>query len=285
MPAGVQARWTVRRAQAQADHRRAPSPDRGAACPASSRDRPTSCVRQADQRQRRVGATVGVTVHGAVDPQMIPPAAAGVKAAGLERSTDHVSRTVEGRIRRAALAAVPPLGSTSPSSIRSVVILPAPLGPRNAVTSPGPAEKESASTARTSPNDLESPLDLDAVPAGHQPRSDVVEGSGSALAGRPSSACRSGVSRMALLCTPARFGRICAKPPAGVSLPTRHGSSPRSSSNCSAFHSPTPKPCAASPSLRWSTRSEYRRRLRPLPRSIDAQASGAAATGRTRSLA
>lgn len=33
---------------------------------------------------------------------MIPPAAAGVKAAGLERSTDHVSRTVEGRIRPAA---------------------------------------------------------------------------------------------------------------------------------------------------------------------------------------
>lgn len=38
------------------------------------------------------------------------------------------------------------------------------------------------------------------------------------MAGMPSSACRSGVSRMALLCTPARFGRICAKPP-GWSVP------------------------------------------------------------------
>lgn len=221
MPAGVQpvGRFVEHKHRRITDERRrqteVPHAQRVAA------DRPTSCVRQADQRQRRVGGTVGVTVHGAVDPQMIPPAAAGES---WWPRAQHRPRQPDGR------------------------------GPH-------------------------------AVPAGHQPRSDVVEGSGSALAGRPSSACRSGVSRMALLCTPARFGRICAKPPAGVSLPTRHGSSPRSSSNCSAFHSPTPKPCAASPSLRWSTRSEYRRRLRPLPRSIDAQASGAAATGRTRSLA
>lgn len=102
MPAGVQpvGRFVEHKHRRITDERRrqteVPHAQRVAA------DRPTSCVRQADQRQRRVGATVGVTVHGAVDPQMIPPAAAGVKAAGLERSTDHVSRTVEGRIRRAA---------------------------------------------------------------------------------------------------------------------------------------------------------------------------------------
>lgn len=99
MPAGVQpvGRFVEHKHRRITDERRrqteVPHAQRVAA------DRPTSCVRQADQRQRRVGATVGVTVHGAVDPQMIPPAAAGVKAAGLERSTDHVSRTVEGRMQ------------------------------------------------------------------------------------------------------------------------------------------------------------------------------------------
>ena len=48
--------------------------------------------------------------------------------------------------------AVPPLGATSPSSILSVVVLPAPFGPSSAVTWPGSATALTSSTARRSPN-------------------------------------------------------------------------------------------------------------------------------------
>ena len=53
------------------------------------------------------------------------------------------------------MVAVPDVGRTSPSSIRSVVVLPAPFGPRKPVTRPGATWKERSSTARTGPNDLE----------------------------------------------------------------------------------------------------------------------------------
>jgi hypothetical protein len=50
------------------------------------------------------------------------------------------------------MVAVPASGATSPASIRSVVVFPAPFGPRNPVTSPGAALKLSPSTAVTRPN-------------------------------------------------------------------------------------------------------------------------------------
>src|SRR4051812_7882619 len=52
------------------------------------------------------------------------------------------------------MVAVPESGWTSPSSMRSVVVLPAPLGPRKPVTLPGSTTKLSWSTARTLPNVL-----------------------------------------------------------------------------------------------------------------------------------
>src|SRR5689334_7776210 len=49
------------------------------------------------------------------------------------------------------IVAVPPVGRTRPSTIRSVVVLPAPFGPRKPVTEPGSTVKLSRSTARTFP--------------------------------------------------------------------------------------------------------------------------------------
>ena len=45
------------------------------------------------------------------------------------------------------MVAVPDVGDVSPTTTRMVVDLPAPLGPRNPVTRPGWAEKETWSTA------------------------------------------------------------------------------------------------------------------------------------------
>src|SRR5689334_22512027 len=47
--------------------------------------------------------------------------------------------------------AVPESGCTRPSTMRSVVVLPAPFGPRNPVTEPGSTVKLSRSTARILP--------------------------------------------------------------------------------------------------------------------------------------
>jgi hypothetical protein len=59
------------------------------------------------------------------------------------------------------MVAVPASGMTSPASIRSVVVLPAPFGPRNPVTSPGAAVKLSPSTTVTWPNRFVTPGDHD----------------------------------------------------------------------------------------------------------------------------
>ena len=62
--------------------------------------------------------------------------------------------TSKGSRRRSCpqIVAVPPLGSIMPVSILSVVVLPAPLGPRNPTIWPAGTEKESASTAVCLPN-------------------------------------------------------------------------------------------------------------------------------------
>src|SRR6266702_1038629 len=55
------------------------------------------------------------------------------------------------------MVVVPASGVTSPASIRSVVVLPAPLGPRNPVTRPGKTSNDTPSTAVTGPTRLTSP--------------------------------------------------------------------------------------------------------------------------------
>src|SRR6185437_14397418 len=55
------------------------------------------------------------------------------------------------------MVAVPLVGETSPRSIRRVVVLPAPFGPRNPVTRPGWTVKSNPRTAATEPKVLVSP--------------------------------------------------------------------------------------------------------------------------------
>src|ERR671914_698868 len=63
------------------------------------------------------------------------------------------------------MVAVPAVGATRPSSIRRVVVLPAPLGPRKPATVPWSISNSSWSTASTSPKRLVSPLTLIAAMA------------------------------------------------------------------------------------------------------------------------
>src|SRR5215204_4265084 len=59
---------------------------------------------------------------------------------------------------RPRTVAPPPVGRTRPSSMRSVVVLPAPLGPRKPYTSPRRTVRRTPSTARRSPYRLVSPF-------------------------------------------------------------------------------------------------------------------------------
>src|SRR2546423_2194647 len=53
---------------------------------------------------------------------------------------------------------VPPLGESSPESMLMSVVLPAPLGPMTACTSPGRSSRETSLTAASPPKLLESPV-------------------------------------------------------------------------------------------------------------------------------
>ena len=73
-----------------------------------------------------------------------------MEAGGLEYRADMADRLVEVAVGRPPKVAVPAVIDTSPSNIRSVVVLPAPLGPRNPVTRPAATSKLRSSTATTS---------------------------------------------------------------------------------------------------------------------------------------
>src|SRR4051812_46073308 len=64
------------------------------------------------------------------------------------------------------MVAVPELGRTRPSSIRKVVVFPAPLGPRKPVMRPGSTEKDRESTAVKVPKRLVRLLTSIRVPSG-----------------------------------------------------------------------------------------------------------------------
>ena len=96
---------------------------------------------------------------GGEHAQVVARPPAGMEAGRLEHRADVPGRVGE-LVRRAARRwwRVPPVGLARPSSIRRVVVLPAPLGPRNPVTAPSRAVKLRSSTAVTPPNRLDSPL-------------------------------------------------------------------------------------------------------------------------------
>src|SRR6266498_3456631 len=102
------------------------------------------------------------------------------------------------------MLALPAVGATRPSSVRKVVVFPAPLGPRNPTTVPWSTSKLRLSTATTSPNRLVSPsmvmtgIASSSAPAG--PSSEPMASGALALrryeAGRPRSSAHGGQLRV-----------------------------------------------------------------------------------------
>ena len=77
--------------------------------------------------------------------------AAGVEARRLERGADDAQRAGRGRRSAARRSSrCPTVGRTRPSSMRSVVVLPAPFGPRKPVTRPG-RDREARGRRRPGP--------------------------------------------------------------------------------------------------------------------------------------
>src|SRR5918999_3321262 len=91
------------------------------------------------------------------------------------------------------MVAVPAVGATRPRSIRRVVVLPAPLGPRKPATVPWSIWKSRWSTASTSPKRLVSPCTLIAaiarlLAAGAEPVSPTTLRAGPATVVGPAAA-------------------------------------------------------------------------------------------------
>ena len=78
----------------------------------------------------------------------------------------NVLRSLERNSFEPPIVAVPSLAVTSPSRIRSVVVLPAPFGPRKPVTTPGSMRAEKFSTAVTAPKRFVSPENSSTCPSG-----------------------------------------------------------------------------------------------------------------------
>ena len=108
----------------------------------------------ARRRRTAPGGGRGPAARGGSWSPRAPPRRAG---------TDRPAR----RYGMPAMVAVPPVGVTRPSSIRSVVVLPAPLGPRNPVTLPCSTSKLRLSTATTSPKRLVRPWICDGFHVRH----------------------------------------------------------------------------------------------------------------------
>jgi hypothetical protein len=95
---------------------------------------------------------------------VVAGAAAGVEAGGLQQRADLRAGDRSSSYGRPSKVAVPDVGRTSPSSMRRVVVLPEPFGPRNPVTAPGRTCAVSRSTARVAPKRLVSPSNRSVVP-------------------------------------------------------------------------------------------------------------------------
>ena len=75
---------------------------------------------------------------GTGQPAQVPPRGAGpVHRTGVEQRADLPHRRREVAVRPPSTVTVPEVGLSSPRIMRSVVDLPAPLGPRKPVTTPG----------------------------------------------------------------------------------------------------------------------------------------------------
>ena len=119
---------------------------------------------------------------GGDDPQVVAGAAAGMEAGGLQQRADVADGIGSSRYGLPSIRADPAVGVTTPNSIRRVVVLPAPLGPRNPTTVPWSTSKLRSSTASTSPKRLVSPsmviaaMASSSAPAGLLIEADHLEG-------------------------------------------------------------------------------------------------------------
>lgn len=77
---------------------------------------------------------------------------------GVEHRPDDLGGRRSSPYRLPPIVAVPAVGVTRPRIMRMVVVLPAPLGPRKPVMTPGSTEKLRLSTAVTGPNRLVRPV-------------------------------------------------------------------------------------------------------------------------------
>jgi hypothetical protein len=106
-------------------------------------------ITQPDQLEHLVGSRHRQAGHRAEDAQVVARRASWVadSSAASTTSVGLCSRWYG----RPPMVACPAVGWTRPSTMRSVVVLPAPLGPRKPVTEPGSTVKLSRSTARILP--------------------------------------------------------------------------------------------------------------------------------------
>ena len=93
-------------------------------------------VGEADLGEHVVDARARQAGGGGEHAQVVARAPAGMEAGRLEHRADVAGRLGELGVGRPSIVALPLVGLTRPSSIRRVVVLPAPFGPRKPVTAP-----------------------------------------------------------------------------------------------------------------------------------------------------
>ena len=114
---------------------------------------------QPDERQQLVDARSGDAHHLRADGQRLAAAAAGVLGGGVEQDADAAARVRQRVVvARRAPCELPASGAESPTTIRIVVVLPAPFGPRNPVTVPGSQRNETSLTTVRPPRRFVRPV-------------------------------------------------------------------------------------------------------------------------------
>ncbi len=177
--------------------------------------------------------------------------------------------------RRPPIVAVPAVGATSPSSVRRVVVLPAPFGPRKPVTRPGRTVKDRSDTAVTCPNrfvrprtsttrsgEVSTPESLATMP-------DAAEGRGSGRWRAPRPPCDPCRSAPSLPFPPVPFPLEVVPCDSCAPSPPRPATSPTPTcSSCpptrpSRRGSTSTSPRRTAPARRPARRREHDRRHRP----------------------
>ena len=108
-------------------------------------------VTEPDDVKHVADAVAGDAVAVGQPPEMVGGAAAADDGLGIEQCPDRADRVGQLAIGLAVDEDGAELGASRPRTMRMVVDLPAPLGPRKPVTRPGWTTKETSSTATVLP--------------------------------------------------------------------------------------------------------------------------------------